>query len=195
MNLQAKLIASVLCVSALPFAQAADFEDYGRVVRVTPQVELFGTRTQTVFGVGDPNAGQTENLDAITAVVLGGTSLFGGRGGIPNTIIGLFVLGVLNNGLDHIDIDSFLKSRRDAVRQDGDAQDERDDGEQPDDEVDAHPRPRHVSTLRRSRPSASPDQGREIVPSRTSPSTARAAASPSTAASSTADGAAHTKRR
>ena len=31
-------------------------------------------------GVGDPNAGQTENLDAITAVVLGGTSLFGGRG-------------------------------------------------------------------------------------------------------------------
>ena len=39
MNLQAKLIASVLCVSALPFAQAADFEDFGRVVKVTPQVE------------------------------------------------------------------------------------------------------------------------------------------------------------
>jgi ABC-type multidrug transport system fused ATPase/permease subunit len=34
-------------------------------------------------GVGDPNAGQTENLDAITAVVLGGTSLFGGRGRHP----------------------------------------------------------------------------------------------------------------
>jgi ribose/xylose/arabinose/galactoside ABC-type transport system permease subunit len=31
-------------------------------------------------GVGDPNAGLTENLEAITAVVLGGTSLFGGRG-------------------------------------------------------------------------------------------------------------------
>lgn len=60
-------------------------------------------------GVGDPNAGQTENLDAITAVVLGGTSLFGGRGGIGNTIVGLFVLGVLNNGLDHVNIDSFLK--------------------------------------------------------------------------------------
>lgn len=39
MTLQAKLIASALCLSALPFAQAADFEDYGRVVRVTPQVE------------------------------------------------------------------------------------------------------------------------------------------------------------
>ena len=42
-------------------------------------------------------------------MVVGGTSLFGGRGGIGNTILGLFVLGVLNNGLDHIDIDSFLK--------------------------------------------------------------------------------------
>ena len=48
-------------------------------------------------------------LDSIAAVVVGGTSLFGGRGGIGNTILGLFVLGVLNNGLDHIDIDSFLK--------------------------------------------------------------------------------------
>jgi len=41
--------------------------------------------------------------------VVGGTSLFGGRGGIGNTIIGLLVLGVLNNGLDHVNIDSFLK--------------------------------------------------------------------------------------
>ena len=48
-------------------------------------------------------------MDAIAAVVVGGTSLFGGQGGIGNTIIGLFVLGVLNNGLDHVNIDSFLK--------------------------------------------------------------------------------------
>jgi len=41
--------------------------------------------------------------------VVGGTSLFGGRGGIGNTIIGLLILGVLNNGLDHVEIDSFLK--------------------------------------------------------------------------------------
>ena len=40
---------------------------------------------------------------------MGGTSLFGGRGGIANTIVGLFVLGVLNNGLDYVKIDSFLK--------------------------------------------------------------------------------------
>jgi fructose transport system permease protein len=50
-------------------------------------------------GVGDPNAGQTENLDAITAVVLGGTSLFGGRGVVLGSLIGAVVVGVLRNGL------------------------------------------------------------------------------------------------
>lgn len=50
-------------------------------------------------GVGDPNAGQTENLDSITAVVLGGTSLFGGRGMIFGTLLGAIIIGVLNNGL------------------------------------------------------------------------------------------------
>ena len=48
-------------------------------------------------------------LDSISAVVVGGTSLFGGQGGIGNTLIGLFILGVLNNGLDHVNIDSFFK--------------------------------------------------------------------------------------
>jgi ribose transport system permease protein len=61
------------------------------------------------FGSAQQNEFDDYLLDSIAAVVVGGTSLFGGRGGIPNTIIGLFVLGVLNNGLDHIDIDSFLK--------------------------------------------------------------------------------------
>src|SRR3954453_21936103 len=49
--------------------------------------------------VGDPNAGQTDNLDAITAVVLGGTRLFGGRGGVVGTLIGALIVGVLRNGL------------------------------------------------------------------------------------------------
>ena len=61
------------------------------------------------FGSAQQNEFDDYLLDAISAVVVGGTSLFGGRGGIGNTIIGLLVLGVLNNGLDHIDIDSFLK--------------------------------------------------------------------------------------
>ena len=61
------------------------------------------------FGSAQQNEFDGYLLDAIAAVVVGGTSLFGGRGGIGNTIVGLFVLGVLNNGLDHVKIDSFLK--------------------------------------------------------------------------------------
>ncbi len=61
------------------------------------------------FGSAQQDEFETYLLDSISAVVVGGTSLFGGQGGIGNTIIGLFVLGVLNNGLDHIRIDSFLK--------------------------------------------------------------------------------------
>ena len=57
-------------------------------------------------GVGDPNAGQTENLDAITAVVLGGTSLFGGRGVILGTLVGAIVVGVLRNGLTLMGVSS-----------------------------------------------------------------------------------------
>jgi fructose transport system permease protein len=47
----------------------------------------------------DPNALQTANLDSITAVVIGGTSLFGGRGSIWGTLIGTLIVSVLRNGL------------------------------------------------------------------------------------------------
>ena len=50
-------------------------------------------------GVGDPQAGQSDNLDSITAVVVGGTSLFGGRGGVIGTVIGTLIVGVFRNGL------------------------------------------------------------------------------------------------
>jgi fructose transport system permease protein len=46
-----------------------------------------------------PQAGQSENLDSITAVVIGGTSLFGGRGAIVGTLIGALIVGVFRNGL------------------------------------------------------------------------------------------------
>lgn len=57
-------------------------------------------------GVGDPNAGQTENLDAITAVVLGGTSLFGGRGVIIGSLVGAMIVGVFRNGLTLMGVSS-----------------------------------------------------------------------------------------
>jgi fructose transport system permease protein len=46
-----------------------------------------------------PNVGVEYNLDSITAVVLGGTSLFGGRGGVLGTLIGALIVGVFRNGL------------------------------------------------------------------------------------------------
>ena len=57
-------------------------------------------------GVGDPNAGQTENLDAITAVVLGGTSLFGGRGAVLGSLVGALIVGVFRNGLTLMGVSS-----------------------------------------------------------------------------------------
>ncbi|HVW91633.1 MAG TPA: ABC transporter permease [Devosia sp.] len=51
------------------------------------------------IGGVSPQAGQTSNLDSITAVVIGGTSLFGGRGSIVGTIIGALIVGVFRNGL------------------------------------------------------------------------------------------------
>jgi fructose transport system permease protein len=47
----------------------------------------------------DPNALQSANLDSITAVVIGGTSLFGGRGSIWGTLVGTLIVSVLRNGL------------------------------------------------------------------------------------------------
>jgi fructose transport system permease protein len=50
-------------------------------------------------GVGDPQAGQSANLDSITAVVVGGTSLFGGRGSVLGTLVGTLIVGIFRNGL------------------------------------------------------------------------------------------------
>jgi fructose transport system permease protein len=57
-------------------------------------------------GVGDPQAGQTENLDTVTAVVLGGTSLFGGRGLILGSLVGALIVGVFRNGLTLMGVSS-----------------------------------------------------------------------------------------
>lgn len=59
--------------------------------------------------VGDPQAGQTANLDSITAVVLGGTSLFGGRGTIIGTLIGALIVGIFRNGLQLMGIPSMYQ--------------------------------------------------------------------------------------
>lgn len=55
---------------------------------------------------GNPNAGNAYELDAIAAVVIGGTPLTGGRGSIPGTVIGTLIMGVLTNMLRLNNVDS-----------------------------------------------------------------------------------------
>jgi ribose transport system permease protein len=54
-----------------------------------------------------PNAGASYELDAIAAVVIGGTSLSGGRGSIMGTVLGAIIIGVLNNGLVLLNVSPF----------------------------------------------------------------------------------------
>lgn len=56
-----------------------------------------------------PTAGESYELDAIAAVVLGGTSLSGGRGRIIGTLIGVLIIGTLNNGLNLLGVSSFYQ--------------------------------------------------------------------------------------
>jgi ribose transport system permease protein len=56
-----------------------------------------------------PNTGVGFELDAIAAVVLGGTSLMGGKGGIWGTLIGTFIIGVLNNGFNLLDVSPYYQ--------------------------------------------------------------------------------------
>jgi ribose transport system permease protein len=56
---------------------------------------------------GDPTAGINYELTAITAAIIGGTSLFGGKGSILGTMVGALIMGVLQNGLNLLGVPSF----------------------------------------------------------------------------------------
>ncbi|HEY9775085.1 MAG TPA: ABC transporter permease [Planktothrix sp.] len=67
---------------------------------------IFMARTNS----GDPSAGMSYELIAITAVVLGGANLFGGRAAIAGTLAGILCLGVLQNGLNLMAISTFYQT-------------------------------------------------------------------------------------
>lgn len=68
---------------------------------------LAGALLASRISSGQPNSGLGYELDAIAAVVIGGTSLFGGRGSLLGTIVGVLIIGVINNGLNLLDVSSY----------------------------------------------------------------------------------------
>lgn len=72
-------------------------------------VGLGGLTLASRLGAGVPNAGLQYELDVIAAVVVGGTSLTGGRGTIGGTISGTIFIGVLTNGLNLANIDPYVQ--------------------------------------------------------------------------------------
>ncbi|PTI29583.1 ABC transporter permease [Mammaliicoccus vitulinus] len=70
---------------------------------------LAGAILTSRLNSAQPTAGTSYELDAIAAVVLGGTSLTGGKGRIVGTLIGVLIIGVLNNGLNLLGVSSFYQ--------------------------------------------------------------------------------------
>jgi ribose transport system permease protein len=86
-----------------------------RINKVKMIVYSIGAALAAVGGVivtsrldsAQPNAGLSYELDAIAAVVIGGTSLNGGKGSVGGTVIGAVIIGVLNNGLVLLNVSPF----------------------------------------------------------------------------------------
>ena len=70
---------------------------------------LAGIILSARIAAGTPNSGEMYDFYAIEAVVIGGTSNQGGTGGIIQTIIGVLIIGVLNNGMDLLNISGYYQ--------------------------------------------------------------------------------------
>ncbi len=70
---------------------------------------LAGVVLASRITTGQPNAAMGYELDAIAAVVIGGTSLSGGIGGVGGTLLGALLMGVINNGLDLLNVSSYYQ--------------------------------------------------------------------------------------
>ena len=68
---------------------------------------IAGVLLTSRLSAGVPTAGGDLLFSAISAVVIGGTKLTGGQGTIYGTIIGVLIIGIINNGLNLLDVTSF----------------------------------------------------------------------------------------
>ena len=85
--------------------------------RIVTQVYIISGMLSALSGIllasrmssGQPNSGLMYELDVIAAVVVGGTSLLGGRGSVAGTFIGSMLIGVLRNGLNLLNVGSYVQ--------------------------------------------------------------------------------------
>jgi ribose transport system permease protein len=68
---------------------------------------IAGIMLAAMLGAAAPNAASPHLLTVIAAIILGGTSLYGGRGSVWGTLLAVLILGTLNNGLTLLDVSSF----------------------------------------------------------------------------------------
>jgi ribose transport system permease protein len=61
------------------------------------------------LNAGSPTFGDLAELDSIAAVVIGGASFLGGRGGVANALVGALMIGIIRNGMNLLDVDAFLQ--------------------------------------------------------------------------------------
>ncbi len=117
----AAIILRYTCFGLHVFATGGN-EETTRLAGISPQkvlmaVYMISGFTAALGGIlltarlwsAQPNAATGWELDAIAAPVLGGTSLFGGVGGIGGTVAGAFIIGILSNGLNLMGISSYYQ--------------------------------------------------------------------------------------
>jgi uncharacterized protein YcfJ len=122
MKLQAKLIISALALSALPLAQAGDFEDFGRVVRVQPRTEQVRIprqecRTEYVQSQVQPQRSAGGSIVGGIAGALLGSQVGGGNGKVAATAAGAIAGAVVGDRVDNDGRNYAPQTQEQAVRQ------------------------------------------------------------------------------
>ena len=92
-------------------ARRAGIRDHRYLVLAFVNIGLLagvsGVIASSRFGAALPNQGLNFEMDVITAVVIGGTSIFGGVGGLIGSLLGVFIIGMITNGMLLLEVHSY----------------------------------------------------------------------------------------